>query len=113
MKYIVDLDKNIDFAPDNEVAEILQNVRTILVTLLGQVPLFRDFGTSWEHLDKPLNVARSLMHSAIIDAISEFEPRAEVVSVDYDDNVEDAMEGVLSPIVTVEIGESDETESEV
>ena len=53
MKYKVTLDEKINFAPDSEVEEILQNIRTILSTRIGTVPLDRDFGTTWEHIDKP------------------------------------------------------------
>ena len=42
-EYLVNLKQGIDFAPSSEIAEILQNVRTILTTRLGSVPLERDF----------------------------------------------------------------------
>lgn len=45
-EYLVNLKQGIDFAPSSEIAEILQNVRTILTTRLGSVPLERDFGLS-------------------------------------------------------------------
>ena len=60
-EYLVNLKQGVDFAPSSEIAEILQNVRTILTTRLGSVPLERDFGLSWEHIDQPINVARALM----------------------------------------------------
>lgn len=34
----------IDFAPESETEEILQNLRTILATAMGSVPLDRAFG---------------------------------------------------------------------
>ena len=110
MNYIVSLEKEIDFAPNNEVAEILQNIRTILTTRIGSVPLHRDFGITWEHIDKPLPVAQTLMQAAIIDAIIEFEPRAKVVNVEFESNEKDAIEGVLKPRITISIGEDEEEE---
>lgn len=107
MSYIVNLSKAIDFAPETVVEEVLQNVRTILSTVIGSVPLHRDFGVSWEHIDKPLPVARTLMQAAIIDAIDEFEPRAKVVSVTFDMTEDDAMEGILRPTVKIEIEEGE------
>lgn len=107
MSYIVNLNGAIDFAPSTVVEEVLQNVRTILSTVIGSVPLHRDFGVSWEHIDKPLPVARTLMQAAIIDAIDEFEPRAKVVAVTFDMTEDDAMEGILRPTVKIEIEEGE------
>lgn len=112
MRYIITIDSTIDFAPSTETAEILQNVRTIISTRKGSVPLDRDFGISWEHLDKPLPVARSLMQADVIDAIEQYEPRAKVLSVEFEGGVEDELEGVLRPRVTINIGDEEEIEYE-
>ena len=84
MKYEVTQTGGVDYAPESEAAEIIQNVRTILNTRVGTVPLHRDFGISWEHVDKPLPVAMSIMQGIIVDAVSEFEPRAKVEKVTFD-----------------------------
>lgn len=98
----------VNFAPQTEEEEILQNVRTILATRVGTVPLHRDFGLTWEHIDMPLLVSQSQMMVAIVDAITEFEPRAKVRSVTFDES--DAVEGILKPVVTVSIGDDEEEE---
>ena len=108
MKYTVTLNEAVDFSPANETAEILQNVRTILVTLIGSVPMSRIFGIDWEHIDSPYPVARALMQSAVIEAIESYEPRARVESVTFDETVADAMDGILCPRVIISIGEEDE-----
>lgn len=100
MKYTVALDGSVDFAPSSTAAEILQNVRTILNTRLGTVPLARDFGISWDAVDRPLNVARTIMQGVVTDAIMEFEPRARVEAVTFDG---DGMDGVLKPTVIISI----------
>lgn len=102
MEYTVTLNGAIDFAPSGTTAEILQNVRTILNTRIGTVPLARDFGLSWEHVDKPLPVAKTLMQGAVIDAVAEFEPRARVESVSFEG---DGADGVLRPSVVISIKE--------
>lgn len=112
MNFIITINSEIDFAPDSETAEILQNVKTILSTRKGEVPLHRDFGISWQHIDKPLPVAKSLMQADIIDAIEEFEPRAKVVSVDFEDGANNALDGILRPRVTINIGNEEEGENE-
>ena len=110
MKYTVELKGEIDFAPQNETAEILQNVRTILNTRIGTVPLDREFGISWEHLDKPIHLAKTQMMVDIIDALEKHEPRVRVQEVRFDES--DAAEGILKPVVIVAIGEDEEEEGE-
>ena len=108
MKYVVTLNPDVDFAPADEVREILQNVRTILATRKGTVPLDRDFGLTWDQVDQPSAVVMMQMRSEIVDAIEAYEPRATVVSVDFDENEEQAMDGVLMPRVTISIGKEEE-----
>ena len=108
MIYQVTLDGSVDFAPQSEAAEILQNVRTILNTCVGTVPLARDFGITWEYLDMPLPVVRARFQAAVIDAITEQEPRATVQAVEFEENTDDAMEGILKPRVIVSIGDEED-----
>ena len=103
MEYRITLDNAIDFAPESARAEILQNVRTILNTRIGTVPLARDFGISWEHVDMPIPAVRSVMQGVIIDAIEAFEPRAKVENVVFDG---DGADGILRPSVTISIREA-------
>ena len=103
MKYRLTLDKNVDFSPAAEVEEIFQNVRTILTTPKGTVPLLRDFGFSFEHLDKPIHLAQSLTRTEMIEAIERWEPRAKV-----EKSAEDAMSGLSRPVITLSIGENNE-----
>lgn len=105
MNYVVSLDAEIDFSPSTEVIEILQNVRTILSTRKGSVPLNRDFGLSWSYVDMPTPVAQMQMRSEIMDAIEAYEPRAKVVSVEFNSSQTDGIDGCLRPVVTVSIGE--------
>lgn len=102
MKYTVALDNEVDFGPASTVAEILQNVRTIVNTRVGSAPLARNFGITWEHVDKPLPVAKSVMQSVIIDAIETFEPRVKVEAVTF---TGEGMDGILKPVVIISIKE--------
>lgn len=105
MNFVVSLDSDVNFAPETEVVEILQNVRTILATRKGAVPLDRDFVLSWQYLDAPTAVAQMQMKSEIIDAIETYEPRAKVKSVEFKSSQTDSLDGILKPVVTVSIGE--------
>ena len=108
MNYTVTTAGAVDFAPSSEVAEIIQNVRTILTTRIGTVPLDRNFGTAWDFLDQPLATAKTLLRVAVIDAIEEYEPRAKIEAVEFEENEDQAMEGALLPRVIISIGDEGE-----
>jgi phage baseplate assembly protein W len=91
---------NIDLAPTNEVEEILQNIATLLATPTLSVPLDRGLGLPQRFLDKPLSIAQNIIVSEVMDAIDIYEPRAEVVNVNF---TGDGLTGKLIPIVEVEI----------
>jgi phage baseplate assembly protein W len=113
---------NLGKMPEHE--QIMQNVRMILSTRRGSVPLYREFGLPMEFLDRPAIAARPMIIAEISEAISTFEPRAKVVSVTFeergssgsgtgDNNGAYAYEGMpnnggqpwrLVPVVELEIG---------
>lgn len=95
----------IDFAPTNSYAEILQNVRCIVSTIKGSVPLDRDFGVDAEYLDKPTPKAQAMVAQAILNAIQVYEPRVEVNSIRFTATAD----GRLIPKVQVKIKDEYET----
>ena len=105
MQYVLDLAQPISFSPVTVHAEILQNVRTILSTRVGTVPLHRDFGRAWEHIDKPIHIAKALIRAEIIEAIERWEPRAVVNKVEFEESRNDAIEGLMNPRITLTVGE--------
>ena len=104
-RYVVSLTKSVNFHPETEAEEILQNIRTILATRIGTVPLHRALGITWEHIDKPLPVAKALMQAMVIEAIQAYEPRATVKSVTFPESATDMMEGLLKAVVKISIEE--------
>lgn len=94
--------ETIDFFPDTEEKEIIQNVNTILTTQKGSVPLDREFGLSQEYIDLPIATAKAKYIAEIIDQLEKYEPRCKVISVDFE---EDNMDGKLIPKVKVSIVE--------
>lgn len=90
---------SIDFAPENTVSEILQNVRTILATTKFSVPLDRDFGIDGTYLDRPMPVAKAKISNEIITAIKKYEPRVTVTSITFKGD----KDGTLKPNVQVRI----------
>lgn len=78
----------INFAPDNETVEILQNVYTIISTLKFSVPLDREFGISANPLDSPSPKAMNSLKAEIVQAVRKFEPRAKVRQINYEHNLD-------------------------
>lgn len=83
------------------VRSILQNIRIILQTRQGTVPMYREFGLPMQFIDKPVTIAQQMCYVEVREAIGAFEPRAEVVDITFDES--DAGAGVLIPVVEVRI----------
>lgn len=91
---------NINLAPATTEEEILQNVAMIVSTPKFSVPLDRGLGLAQRFLDKPIQVAQSILISEVLDAVEQYEPRVEVLNVTFEQG---ARPGSLIPIVEVNI----------
>lgn len=89
----------IQFSPGNELEEIFQNIRTILSTPKGSVPLDRDFGIDLSYLDSPTPVTKAKLTTEIIAAVKRYEPRVSVTAISFTGD----MDGKLKPVVEVRI----------
>lgn len=87
------------------IKEIIQNVRTILATTIGTVPLDRSFGVDISFLDAPIPLSRALYAAEVVRAIKAHEPRAEVVEIIWDQASADLMDGKQKPTVRIKIKE--------
>lgn len=100
-EYIVTLNpKKINFMPENEVVEILQNVYTILSTLQYTAPLYREFGTSATYLDEPHAIARMKHTREVMEVVEKYEPRAFILEVLY---YSSEVDGKIYPAVKVRL----------
>lgn len=109
MTYTVDTTKeyDINLCPDTVYEEVMQNLYFLYSSMEYDVPLNRGFGLSGTFIDKPTETAKALATINIYDKTEEYEPRAEIVSIDFEADYE---RGILKPIVEVEI--NDEYDSE-
>lgn len=96
----------VNLIPATEIEEILQNVKTILSTVRGSVPLDRNFGIDKKILDLPVSVAKAKISAAIVKAINEFEPRVKVRKIYYDNTDRELLDGIIKPRVDVELVKS-------
>jgi len=76
----------VNWAPKSVVEEVLQNVAVILATQIGTVPFARRLGISTDLLDKPSPVVIASLTREVIQKIGEFEPRAVIHSIIFDEN---------------------------
>ena len=64
------------------IDEIVQNVKVILNTPKGTVPLDRDFGVDWSIVDTPTTMTFQKLRVSIVKAIEKYEPRVKVKAVE-------------------------------
>lgn len=82
------------------IPEVMQNVRTILTTRRGTVPLDRNFGISFDFLDSPVNTTIAAAQQEIFMQLKKYEPRANLKEINWDTDV---LSGQISPTVKVEV----------
>jgi uncharacterized protein len=83
--------------------EIVQNIRMILTTIRGTLYLDRNFGLNPNLIDEPQLTAMVKYRDEIINQIEKYEPRVNVVEINFTTNKNDAMNCALTPIVRIEI----------
>lgn len=81
-------DKEINFKPETEIEEILQNVWVLLNTLKFDCPLDRELGLEASFIDKPIETAKALCVADVYDTVEQYEPRAEIKEVMFKSNYE-------------------------
>ena len=84
MSYMVSGDVGeININPETLIEEVVQNVAMILATRKGTVPLDRDLGLSQTFVDEPMNLAKVMIISEIMEEVGEYEPRATIKGVTF------------------------------
>lgn len=94
-------DSPLNFAPATKAERIIQNLRIILKTRRGSLPNYRDFGLSWDYIDRPIHEAKALLAADVIETVERYEKEVRIVSVTFGES--DAIDGKLKPIVGFEI----------
>lgn len=90
-------------APDSVAEEVSQNVRMIIGTPKGSVPLDREFGLDFDVIDQPMPRAKALTEVDIVEQVGRYEPRARVLSIRWQENEAEAMDGRAHPVVTIDV----------
>lgn len=76
------------FSPE-EFAEIKLCLETLLSVRAGTQPMDRNFGINADEIiGRPTEIAKNILSVEIIEKVREYEPRAEVDSIEYEDSAE-------------------------
>ena len=99
---------NIDFAPKNVYQEVLQNVAVIINTWENTCPLLRALGISAQWIGRPLTVIKNIMVGQLYDQIEQYEPRAILGNITFEENT---FTGKLIPIIEIEGVQKEDAET--
>lgn len=97
--------ENIVLNENAYVNSVLQNIRMLLSTWEGDVPLYRDYGLNPELLHRPINVVESLLIEDITEKIEKYEPRCTLISCSF--SVDNSRPDVLGITVEIEVDEDE------
>lgn len=105
MTYTIDFGEGmtLSLAPSTKAEEIIQQIYTLVSTVRGTVPCYRDYGVDSTYLHRPINVAKTLYASAIVSAIKQYVPDVTVDRVTFSDDAEHS--STLIPILEVSFNE--------
>ena len=92
---------DITLCENDTVNSVLQNIAVLLATRKGTVPMYREFGLDMNYIDKPIDVAKTIMASEISEAIEDFEPRATLLNIEIENSTEEP--GKVAVILEVDI----------
>lgn len=109
MDYIVDTTKEneINLAPATVYEDVMKNLYFLYSSIEYDIPLDRALGLNPKYIDKPIETAKALVTADIYDKTEEYEPRAEIVNIDFEIDYES---GMLKPIVEVTINDGYDNE---
>lgn len=91
----------IEILEDSETAKDVKKCLSVLFsTRVGTLAMDRDFGLSWDFLDKPTEIAKAEISAEVMLKVAKYEPRAKVESITFSGA---AAEGRMIPKVEVSI----------
>ena len=81
--------------------EVIQNVRMIVTTVRGSVPLYRDFGIDPTIIDAPTQIAEAKLSTDIIRQVRKYEPRAQITNLTF----QQTTDGHTTPHISITVKE--------
>ena len=93
--------RTLTLAPKTETDAKVQELYILVNTILGECPLYRDFGVSNEYLHMPINAAQTAFTLAITEAMRKYFPDIRLENIRFETTTLGVMAGVLNPILEV------------
>lgn len=76
MIYVSSENNKINYAPKNQVEDVIRNVEMILRVYKEEQPLNRDFAFDSDLIDKNINVVENQITTDLLKSLRKYEPRA-------------------------------------
>ena len=76
MIYVSSENNKINYAPKNNVEDVIRNVEMILRIYKEEQPLNRDFAFDSDLIDKNINVVENRITTDLLKSLRKYEPRA-------------------------------------
>ena len=86
---------------ESDAEDVLRCLATLYGTHPGEQALDRDFGIDCDCLSMPVEVAKTLMTQEYVEKTARYEPRANVLRVEWVSSEQD--QGELKPKVVLEL----------
>lgn len=88
MKFTMDFTQTVELSldPVNEQEAQMQNIYCLLNTAIAEVPCYRNYGLDKSYIAAPANLAKTMVVSAIAEALRQFFPNLYLSSVDFSFN---------------------------
>ena len=88
------------------IRQLAQEIRTVLATRKGSVPLDRDFGVSWDLIDRSMPAAKQLIIAEVARQLEKYVPRIQFKGIEFPDQaITETADGILRCVITVSIRE--------
>ena len=94
---------NLTFQPATKKDDALQHLFIVIRTVLGDCPMYRSFGIDNSYLHLPSVVAKTVLASAIVDAVEKFVPEVSLEDIRFGNNSDSP--DMLYPIMEVTFNE--------
>lgn len=89
----------LSLAPKTETDAKVQELYILINTILGECPLYRDFGISTEYMHMPVNAARTAFTMALTNAMEKYFPDMRLEGIRFEQSK--TMNGFITPVLEV------------
>ncbi len=93
--------RELTLAPKSETDAKVQELYILVNTIMGECPLYRDFGISNDYLHMPVIAAQTAFTLAVTEALRKYMPDVQLDNIRFETNTLKAMAGEIHPVLEV------------